>query len=137
VLVGREGRRRLVAGIAERAGVDLPPAACFLLVRLHEDPDLDVDALCERFAIPSQVGHEALAELEERGLVEAVPGGGRKLGPGADEIVERLVAERRASLERLLDGWSPDKHEEIATLLTRLARELMRSPASGEVHAPA
>jgi EmrB/QacA subfamily drug resistance transporter len=137
VLVGREGRRKLVAGIAERAGVELPPAACFLLVRLHEDPNQDVDALCERFAVPVDVGNQALAELEERHLIEAVPGGGRELGPGAEEIVDKLVAERRASLSRLLDGWAPEQHEELAGMLTRLARELMRSPASDEVHAPA
>ena len=44
-------------------------------------------------------------------------------------IHNRLVNERRASLERLMDGWSPERNEELAQLLTRLARELGREPA--------
>jgi hypothetical protein len=37
--------------------------------------------------------------------------------------VEKLIAARRASLARLLDGWSPDQHVDVAKLLTRLATE--------------
>jgi hypothetical protein len=44
------------------------------------------------------------------------------------EIANRLVAERRASLARLCDGWSPETHDELARLLTRLARELAGEP---------
>ena len=36
VLIGREGRRELVARLCERAGVDLTPAAAWLIVRLAE-----------------------------------------------------------------------------------------------------
>ena len=51
-------------------------------------------------------------------------------------MVARLIEERRASLERLLDGWSPEQYDELSTLLTRFARELAasrsrRSPAPG------
>ena len=129
VLVGREGRRRFVARLTERAGVDLSPAAAWLLVRLHEDPNADIGALCERFDVADDAGQRALAELQGEGLVQAADGDGRRLGPRADELVERLIAERRASLSRLLEGWSPEQHEELATLLTRLARELVREPS--------
>ena len=42
------------------------------------------------------------------------------------QVAEKLIAERRASLERLVDGWSPDQHPDLAGLLTRMARELQR-----------
>ncbi len=136
VLVGREGRRRLVAGIAARAGVDLSPAAAWLLVRLHEKPDADIDQLCERFEVPPEVSERALGELQDRGLVHAEDGV-RVLDPRSHEFVQRLVAERRASLARLLDGWSPERYDDLAGLLTRLAHELEREPSRQELlHEP-
>ncbi len=160
VLVGREGRRRLVEQLAQRAGVELSPAACWLIVRLQENPGADVAALCRDFDLPAAVGDRALAELRAQGLVivngaergagnvaiEAGNGAESRAGNGAQpdrtvtpegqEIVERLVAERRASLARLCEGWSPDQHADLAGLLTRLANELSRQP-SREVGAPA
>jgi hypothetical protein len=145
VLVGREGRRRLVAQLAERAGVDLSPAACWLIVRLHEDPQADVTMLCRSFDVPVEVGEGALRELEARGRVvggaggDGAPGGAGDGGPGVrevtvagGEIVQRLIAERRASLARLCAGWAPEQHAD----LTRVAQELSREPGV-EVGAPA
>ena len=60
----------------------------------------------------------------------------RELTPAGVEAVDKLVAERRASLARLCDGWAPEENAELAGLLTRLARELVREP-SREVHAHA
>ena len=47
------------------------------------------------------------------------------LTPAGQEAVEKLIAARRASLARLLEGWSPDQHVDLAQLLTRLAGELV------------
>ena len=127
VLVGREGRRRFVEQLVDRAGVDLSPAAAWVLVRLREDPAADVGQLCTRFDVPPEVGDRGLAELEQRGLVLSADGS-RGLSDDAEQLVERLVAERRASLARLLDGWSPDRYDDLAALLTRLAHELVREP---------
>ena len=46
------------------------------------------------------------------------------LTPAGAEIAGRLVAERRASLARVCAGWQPEDNEELAGLLTQLAREL-------------
>jgi EmrB/QacA subfamily drug resistance transporter len=142
VLIGREGRRRLVARLAERAGVDLSPAACWLAVRLDEDPRADIPALCASFDIPLEVGAQALDELDQGGYVELGPPDAdgrpvRELTAAGQEAVEKLVAERRATLARLCDGWSPDQNADLAHLLTRLARELVLDPAHHEVGAPA
>ena len=37
---------------------------------------------------------------------------------------ERLIAARREALARLLDGWEPEQHADVASLLSRLAEEL-------------
>ncbi|HWF49578.1 MAG TPA: MFS transporter [Solirubrobacteraceae bacterium] len=144
VLLGREGRRRVVQRWAEEAGVDLSAAASWLLVRLSEDPYTDLEEVSRRFAVPLEVTHKAREELEERAMVVPTePAEGA--GPPADtvtaagqEAVEKLVAARRASLARLLEGWSPEQHVDVAHLLTRLANELAgERPADARAPSPA
>jgi len=133
VLIGREGRRELVARLVERAGVDLSPAAAWLIVRLPDaDPahPANVPQLCQSFDIPLEIGERALRELDGRALLLRDPaageGRGRVIGltPEGQQIAGRLVEERRASLARLCDGWRPEDNAELTELLTRLAREL-------------
>jgi AAA ATPase domain/Bacterial transcriptional activator domain len=45
---------------------------------------------------------------------------------GWAEVIGRLVAARRQALGELLDGWSPEQHEELARMLGRLARKLLQ-----------
>jgi EmrB/QacA subfamily drug resistance transporter len=139
VTVGRDRRRQIVAALAQRAGVDLSPAASWLVVRLQEDPNANVPALAQSFDIPPESAERAMRELDARSLLARDPaagnGRGRIVGltPEGDEIAGRLVAERRASLARLCAEWSPDSNDELGDLLTRLARDLAREP---EEHVP-
>ncbi len=130
VTIGREDRRRMVEVLAARAGVDLSAAACWLLVRLHADADADIEALCASYDVPFEVGWEAFAQLRDRGLVlESSAGDGepvsREVTAEGERIAERLIAERRAAIAQLCGGWSPDENQDLAGLLTRLARELL------------
>jgi EmrB/QacA subfamily drug resistance transporter len=134
-LIGREGRRRIVERLAERAGVDLSPAACWLIVRLHEDPRADVEKLCASYDIPAEVGARAVTELEQQQLVTRKSASATEppaLLPTAagEETAAKLVAERRASLGRRLEGWAPEQHADVARLLTGLARELAAEPSA-------
>ncbi len=137
VALGREDRRRAVELLARRAGVDLSAAACWLLVRLRDDPESDIDALCASYDIPPHVGWAALSELKDRGLVleraasdgEAVT---REVTPPGAEIAAKLIATRRAALAELCEGWSPDDNVDLAGLLTRLARELLAEAPRAE-----
>lgn len=137
VLVGRERRRQLVGALAARAGVDLSPAACWLIVRFQENPAASVPALCSGYDVPLHVGEEAFDELCRRSLLVLAVGadGGEPVvtavTPEGEQIAARLVAERRASLARLCDGWSPEQHADLAHLLTRLAQELASEPSVG------
>jgi EmrB/QacA subfamily drug resistance transporter len=135
-IVGREGRRALVQRLAERAGVDLPPAACWLIVRLQENPQADIDQLCHDYDLPVELGQQSLEELIAADLVVVAPEGRVVTAQGQD-VAQRLVAERRASLARLCAGWSPEQHADLAGLLTRLAQELSREPADHDVGVPA
>jgi hypothetical protein len=128
ILMGREGRRRMAEQLAARAGVDLPPAECWVLIRLHFDPHADFDALSVQWGIPRDVVRAALDHVDEMGLLDHAEDGGMSPTPEGEEMVEKLIAERRASLARLLEGWSPDQYADLSTLLTRLTHELVREP---------
>jgi EmrB/QacA subfamily drug resistance transporter len=127
-LVGREGRKRLIEQLAERAGVDLTPAQCWVAVRLHFDPHADFAALCEEWSVPLESAHRAISELDERGLLVHLEDGGTSLTAEGEDMVQRLIAERRASLSRLLEGWSPEQHADLTAFITRLAHELASQP---------
>jgi EmrB/QacA subfamily drug resistance transporter len=137
VLVGRDGRRRFVAQMAERAGVDLKPAECWVLVRLHFNPHADLDALSDEWGIPADVAHAARDSLDQRGLLIHADDGGVSPTDEGEQMVDRLVAERRASLSRLLEGWAPEQQPELVGFLTRLAHELSREPDPDIAGAPA
>jgi EmrB/QacA subfamily drug resistance transporter len=141
-LIGRDRRKLFVEQLAARAGVELSAGASWLIVRLQEDPAADIDELSERFAIPVEVGRRALEELTDRSLVVLEPDGDqagivRRLTPAGDQIATRLVAERRASLVRLCEEWSPDQNPELGELITRLAHELDQDPVAAGVGAAA
>jgi EmrB/QacA subfamily drug resistance transporter len=130
VLADRDAQRRYIERIVARAGVALSPAAAWLLVRLERDPALDVAALGRATQLPSERMQAALAELMAAGLVTASPGANgaarwHGVTPAGCEVFNRLVAARRAHLAELFADWAPEKHEELASLLRRLSRELV------------
>ncbi len=134
VLVGHERRRQLVAQITAQAGVDLSPAAAWVLVRKHRDPEATLGELSAEWDVPLERAEAGRSELAERGMMS--PDGELATEPDHDsvtvlghETAERLIAARRDRLARLLDGWEPEQHTEVATLLTRLAEELQLVPA--------
>lgn len=132
VLIGRDGRRQLVEQIAARAGIDLSAAASWLLARSYREPGTGIEQLCTAYDVPLERARAGLGELFERGMVVAVDGGAN--GPGYEltdagrAAAQRLIAEREATLARLLHGWQPEQHPDILALLSRLAEELGRTP---------
>jgi EmrB/QacA subfamily drug resistance transporter len=123
-LARRDARRRMIELIAERAGVDLPAAACWTLARLAEHPPGGMEAVCERYQVDYGRIADALAQLEREGLVRAngVPSE-YILTPAGEETLARLVRARRERLAEQLSGWSPEQEAELAQLLSQLARE--------------
>jgi EmrB/QacA subfamily drug resistance transporter len=146
VLLGREGRKHLVEQIAARAGVDLSAAAAWLLVRLYREPATSIEALSETWDVPLDRARAGLAELIDHGMVSPnaeTSGDTAPVSPGMPlagepqdypvtalgrETADKLIAERHATLCRLLDGWEPERHGEVTTLLTRIADEIRLAP---------
>jgi EmrB/QacA subfamily drug resistance transporter len=110
-LARRENRWRVYEQLARRADVDLPAGELWLLVRMGEGADVDLDD-------PALAA--AHASLCDRGLAE--DGG---LCAEGEVVYERVVVARRTGLSELLDGWEPEQHADVRRMLDRLARQLV------------
>jgi EmrB/QacA subfamily drug resistance transporter len=129
-LADRDVQRRYIQAIVERAGVSLSPAAAWLLVQLEKDPTLDPAALSHRHQIEPDRLRAALAELSDQTLIgEAISEGDhgrhRELTRTGCDVLRRLVDARRDHLAELWSDWKPEKREELAGMLRRLALELV------------
>ena len=126
VLADRDVRRRYIASIVTRAGVDLSPAAAWLLVQIERERGVDVNELGRRGKCDTRNLKAATAELLHNSLIAAGSVSNvYQLTEGGCEIYNRLVAARREHLAELWPEWSPKKREEVAEILRRLARELI------------
>jgi EmrB/QacA subfamily drug resistance transporter len=136
VLADRNDRRRYIERIVTRAGVDLSSAAAWVLGCVEKDPKLDPVSLAHRHQIEPERISAALVELLDRRLiVETISedGDGRRrvLTEEGCRVFNRLVAARREHLAELWPEWSPEKREEVADLIRRLARELVPETSAG------
>ena len=123
----RDLQRQHIERICQRARVDLTPLAAVLLVRLDAEPTLYPDDVGRaRGETPNEV-RAAVHELQQKGLLVCGGRDGRqwKLTPSGCETLTKLVAARRAHLAELFADWGPARREEIATMLRRLADELI------------
>ncbi|MBV9773131.1 MAG: hypothetical protein JO040_04240 [Gemmatimonadetes bacterium] len=128
MIASNDVRRHYIERIVERAGVELSPAAAWLLIRVEEAPALDTATLARQDRLDPARMEDAARELRERGLVE-VRGEGRdvrrELTPRGCEVLERLVTARRERLSELLSDWTPEQREELTEVLRRLSRDLV------------
>jgi hypothetical protein len=132
ILSRREQANRILERLAARAKVDLEPAEIWLLGRLNRDPDLDVRALADAYAIDPLRLDNAKRALVDAGLIE---GGGTMTAKGK-QTLDTLVGSGRDRLDELSDGWQPEQHPELRELIDGLARQFIDTPvAPGTPHA--
>ncbi len=134
----REGAREIIVRIAERAGVELDPAACWLLARLSERDPPSVERLAAGAGVAPERLLAAGRELRERGLIERIADApvldgadsahaprpaDYALTPDGRAALARLTSTGERRLAELLEDWRPQEHAELARLIDRLARE--------------
>jgi DNA-binding MarR family transcriptional regulator len=129
ILADRDVQRAYIEGLVRRAGVDLPPLQAWLLLRLEEDPRLDVAAVATTYGLVLQRVSAAVSELRSRGLVIVEAGNGQpriyKLTGAGCDLYDKLATARRERLLNLQADWPPEQRERVAGVLQRLARELV------------
>ncbi len=128
-LADRDVQRAHMARIAERANVEISPAAAWLLIQAKGERTIELRTLERKAAISHDAWTAALRELRERGYVREVePTDGHPRLHVTDvgcEVLGRLVRARRERLAELFREWPEERHEEIAALVRRLALELV------------
>jgi hypothetical protein len=121
----REGAREIVQRVAARAGVELTPAACWMLARLS-DPDCPGSgALAAAFVVDQARLEQAEQELLKEQLIvaSATAPSGFELSAAGHATLERLTETGEQRLSELLECWRPQEHEDLARLIAALARE--------------
>jgi DNA-binding MarR family transcriptional regulator len=134
VLADRDAKRRYIETIVRRAGLDLSPAAAWLLLRMNSDPNADPAALARTSQVPPELLTAALRELHERSLIVSLITDDNhhpQLTPAGQEVCDRLVNARRTRLEELFAEWSPESRADIAAALRRIANELVTDDRAG------
>lgn len=129
VLAEHENRWRLYARLAAITKIDLDPQEFWLLARLMErNPPFPLPVLAAELVL--DVPH--LVPIAERLRTRGAASFDAQMclgpTPKGQEMYRRILAARRADLESLLAGWSPEKHPEVKAMLARLAASLVAEP---------
>ncbi|WP_039636954.1 MDR family MFS transporter [Streptomyces sp. 769] len=135
-----EGRKDIYRRITARAGLDLKPAASWLVLRTHRYGSVEPALLAERSRVPLGVVAEGVRQIEERGLA-AREGLMLLLTDRGKEAAEQLSAARQESLAELLgDWWTKDRPTDLTELVQELTAELCGSdeeePHDGDARPP-
>ncbi|MEU9122421.1 MFS transporter [Streptomyces sp. NPDC048506] len=135
-----EGRKHIYEKITARAGLDLKPAASWVILRIHRYGSVEPGLLAERTTVPLGVVAEGVRQIEERGL------GAREgllllLTDRGREAADRLSAARQESLAEMLgDWWTTDRPTDLTDLVRELSAELCGSdaeePQDGDARQP-
>ncbi|MET9542929.1 MFS transporter [Streptomyces sp. NPDC006553] len=129
VLGSRAGRREVYEKITARAGLDLLPAASWLLLRIRRHGTVEPVRLAEHVPVPLRVITDASRQVEERRLVSR-EGLQLMLTEEGVQAATRLDAAREESLAELLgDWWGPDRPTDLVKLVEELTAELSGSDA--------
>ena len=137
ILADRDVQRAYIEGIVARAGVGLSAIAAWLLLRLEEQPGIDPYVLARRVGIAADRVDAGLAELDARRLVQ-LRAADERLALTADgcDVYDRLSVARRERLAELAGQWPDEQRQQLASMLRRLAGDLVPTRGSGEAPQP-
>jgi EmrB/QacA subfamily drug resistance transporter len=123
VLGSREARRDLYVRITRMAELDILPGSSWLLLRIAKSGSADPVDLALTTTVPREVIERAAVEVEERHLARR-EGNPLVLTERGQEVVALLTEARRKVLADLLGDWDPERHADLAALLSKLAGDL-------------
>jgi DNA-binding MarR family transcriptional regulator len=124
----RENRAELYETLAERAGVNLPARAVWLLYRLSDRPACSVEEVAEHLHVEPAVIQPGIDGLVTAGMIEERRNGDDcdlHLTTAGSMALDRLTEARRRGLTELLEGWNPEQHPEVIEMVKQLAHSLL------------
>ena len=115
-----------------------PPAGSWSWIRTRSQQE----NLAKRLGVPGEQLRPARESLIQNELItvfspsEGQASGQLQLTPAGQQTLDKLAAAYHESLAELLDGWSPEQEAELATLLRRVATQLLNADTSTEFVSP-
>ena len=135
VLARRDNIPATYADLATRAGLDLRPADCWLLLRLGEHAPLPAAELPRRLQLSDGVLSPHLDRLTDQGDLSR-DDGMLALTDTGRAVVERLIDSRSAQLAALLGDITDEERPELMDVVHRLAASVLAAPAGRVLLAP-
>jgi MFS family permease/DNA-binding MarR family transcriptional regulator len=130
-LAARENRWRVYDEMARDAKVDLDAQEIWFMRRLGDrDHPVTLAELAAELKLDVTQLAPILARVGARRFIASDRAGLLDFTPKGRQVYTRMVAARRAQLERMLEGWSPERHPEVKAMLAKLARSLVVEPPS-------
>jgi len=126
-------RKKGYERIAAVAGLGVPGGSCWVLAYLAKHGQIKGTDLAAEAGVSVEYGRPYVDKLVECGFVIRREDGVLVLTPAGEAAAGRVFEARRESLERLLDGWSPEQHADLAQMLDRLSRALVGEDADRRV----
>jgi EmrB/QacA subfamily drug resistance transporter len=118
-------RREGYARLAGLCGLGLPAGSCWVLAKLAKNGGRVAGTdLAREAGVTVEHGRPYVDKLVDAGYVQR-DDGALVLTSEGGEAAERLFAAGRDGLRRLLDGWSPEQHADLAAMLDKLSRALL------------
>jgi EmrB/QacA subfamily drug resistance transporter len=136
VLARRDNIASTYADLASRAGLDLSPADCWLLLRLGERTPLPATDLPGQLQLSDGVLSPHLDRLAEQGDLTRRDGM-LELTDTGRAVVQRLIDGRSDQLAALLGDVTDEERPELMGVLHRLAASVLAAPAGRLLLAPA
>jgi MFS family permease len=126
-MADRDVQRAHIEKIVTRAGENMTPLAAWLLVQIEQRPETAPFDLARSQGIAPERSQAALEELRRRGLV-TVPrpdSTHSELTTNGCQVLDRIVAARRAHLAELAEEWDPTHEDDAANYLRSAVRDLV------------
>jgi DNA-binding MarR family transcriptional regulator len=130
LVANRDVQREYIERIVKRAGVDLSPAAAWLLLQIERDPRTDTRALARAYSLDVDRLGSGIDELESKGLITD---DGSQDGSHTNHVLtsqgcdafDRIGDARRLHLTEVFSEWPRERHEELEEAMRRVREELV------------
>jgi EmrB/QacA subfamily drug resistance transporter len=130
LVANRDVQREYIERIVKRAGVDLSPAAAWLLLQIEGDPRTDTRALARTYSLDVDRLGSGIDELESKGLIAD---DGSQDGSDTNHVLtsegcdvfDRIGDARRLHLTEVFSEWPRERHEELEEAMRRVREELV------------
>jgi EmrB/QacA subfamily drug resistance transporter len=127
LLLGRERRGQLYSSLVTHAGLELSPRAGWLLLRVGEHREQSRAELAGHLFIDVANLGARLGELVDAGFVAPLspdPAQPAELTAAGEAAYTAMFSAREARIAKEADGWHPERHAALLTLLKEMTHEL-------------